>query len=122
MTNATMLGEKMQVELSRHCIKRIRERTDYTAEDVLYRTIQLLERTDIAEYILLEIPIGDEIVILDKEAGYSIALVVEQNDIIIKTIFCYSDNHHLYVGEKQKCVVLSKVTQMVNGLASRNIA
>lgn len=122
MLVATMLGEKIKVELSRHCMKRVKERTDYTTTSVLYGIVALLEREDVAEYILLEVPIGEEIVILDKSMSYSFVIVIGTNEIIVKTLFCNSKNSNPYVGAQQPCIVITDVMTLVKGHMLLNVA
>lgn len=110
---ANMLGEKMNVELSKHCVKRIMERTTYTPAEVLWSITLLLERKDVSEYLLYEVRIGDEVVIRDAYMNYSFSIAVDVNEIIIKTIFYDEDGKHLFVGAQQKCMILAPMESMM---------
>lgn len=109
---ANMLGEKMNVELSKHSVKRITERTDYTPAEVLWSITMLLEREDVSEYLLCKVKIGDEVVIKDEHMNYSFSISVDVNEIVIKTLFYDEDGKHLFVGAQQKCVILASTEAM----------
>lgn len=104
----------MTLSVSTHARSRTRERSCYDSpEDVLFATASLLEKDDIADYILGEITIGGAAVIIDEDTGRSYSLQVLQDEIIVKTVFYQTDSGVKFIAVNDEFTILLKNARVV---------
>lgn len=101
-----MLGYKMELSLSRHACDRIYERSDYDdPESCLFTLAGLLQSSDVADYILSEVAIGDCAVIADLDRGCTFCLQVCKDSIIVNTVF-YPEGMNFRVAKKEFFILI----------------
>lgn len=88
MTGNEMEPQKMTVTMSHHARNLVL--AHHASEDpdtVLMHVSLLLERKDIADYVLNEVRIGDCAVILDEDNGCAYGVRMFASEVIIQTVF-----------------------------------
>ncbi len=83
-----MCGQKMEYTLSRHAFQRIGLRTVLSPDDVFFRLALLLEREDVADYLLNEVKLGEDAVIIDEDNGVTSVLSMGLDHVAVKTVVC----------------------------------
>lgn len=96
MAGYDMEPQRMTVVMSRHARERVLERHDSESPDTaLIRIALLLERKDIADYVLNEVRIGDCAVILDEDSNCAYSIATGEDAIYIKTVYYLHQRHFI---------------------------
>lgn len=101
---ASLMGEKMSLEMSFRCKSQVKKIAPYDAEEVLYRVRELLERQDSAEYLLNDVKIGSTVAIVDEAEQFLYMIEVGTHDIMVENIFYIGENHPIPVKAEQPCI------------------
>lgn len=95
-----------QIELSYGYHVRDRLMSRFWDMDVSYFNIilyNIFSEPDVADYLINEVKVGEDVVIVDEDSGISIAANIDTDSIYIKTIYnAYEGN--LLIGEMEKVV------------------
>ena len=105
-----MSNEKMNVHLSWGCRKQIQTYCPYDEVEVLNGIANLMQRPDSAEYLLLEVKIGETAVVLDEGNQYMFLAEMSEHDIIITALYYYGEDapyaaQARYIKDEQPCIL-----------------
>lgn len=104
MCRINMQGFSIEVDYGSHVRYRLQTRFDGMDCDYLdYRIEVLFSDEQIADYLLNEVRIGDDVILVDEDSGITFALAVGTDQIYIKTVYnAYDRTSTLLVGDKQQ--------------------
>lgn len=85
----SMCGQKMEYSLSRHAFQRIGERSRVSSDEVFFQLAFLLEREDVGDYLLNEVRVGEEAVIIDEDNGTSYVIAMGADTVDVVTVHCH---------------------------------
>jgi hypothetical protein len=83
-----MCGQKMEYSLSRHAFHRMGLRAFLTPDDMFFRLALLLESEDVADYLLNDVRVGEDAVIIDEDNGVTSVVAMGVDSVTVKTIVC----------------------------------
>ncbi len=118
-TKAHLNGYPMAITMSSHAYKRSQQRIKSDANDVLQRIALLLENPEVAEYVMLDVKIGEDCVILDADTGSSYVLAVQETEIVVKTVYAPERASDTFVASKGSdfCVLVKKAEVLFTGIS-----
>lgn len=103
-----MQDYEIMVDYGPHVISRLYSR--FTGIDTYYLDFifeGIFTNEDVGEYLINDVRIGEEVVVIDEDSGISFALNVGTDCFFVKTLFnAYEGN--LLIGEMQKVLRLAK--------------
>ena len=104
MCRINMQGFQIEVDYGSHVRYRLQTRFEDMDCDYLdYRIEVLFSDEQVADYLLNEVRIGDDVVLVDEDSGISFALAVGTNQIYIKTVYnAYERMSAMHVADKQQ--------------------
>ncbi len=103
MQKINMLGYLIEVDYGSHVRQRLESRFDGLSCDYLnYRIEVLFGEEAVADYLLNEVKIGEEVILVDEDSGITFALAVGTESIYIKTVYNAYDRTRLLAGDKQQ--------------------
>ena len=93
----------MEIDYGMHVRQRLEVRFDGIDCSYLdYRIEVLFGDPEVADYLLNEVRIGEDVVLVDEDSGITFAIAVYTDSIYIKTVYNAYDQGALRVGEKQQ--------------------
>ena len=104
MCRINMQGFQIEVDYGSHVRYRLQTRFEDMDCDYLDYSIEVLFSDEqVADYLLNEVRIGDDVVLVDEDSGISFALAVGTNQIYIKTVYnAYERMSAMHVADKQQ--------------------
>lgn len=114
-THIKMDGQDMELTLTRHAHDRIMQRSFLNPDDEFFQLAFLLERDDVADYLLNDVRVGEDCVIIDEDNGVSYALNMGTDSVEVKTVFYMQDSckNRTIRASKNQFAVLIKNAQVV---------
>lgn len=101
--SVNMLGYRMDVDYGSHVKNRLRDRFDGLDISFLeYRIETLFEEEAVADYLLNEVRIGEEVVLVDEDSGITFAVAVGVDQFYIKTVYNAYGYSRLRCGDNQQ--------------------
>ncbi|MFW6047011.1 MAG: hypothetical protein ACOCP4_04410 [Candidatus Woesearchaeota archaeon] len=107
---ANLSGDIMEVNFPKHFSKRVEERVelgiveDIDASEVKERLVLILEIPAVADFVMLDIKVGDSFAICDYEYEMSFALRVHNKEIDVLTVFNESNGASLKLFEGERII------------------
>lgn len=110
MCRINMQGFQIEVDYGSHVRYRLQTRFEDMDCDYLdYRIEVLFSDEQVADYLLNEVRIGDDVVLVDEDSGISFALAVGTEQIYIKTVYnAYERMSAMHVADKQQILRYAK--------------
>ena len=103
MCRVNMQGYLMEIDYGRHVRQRLEVRFDGIDCSYLdYRIEVLFGDPEVADYLLNEVRIGEDVVLVDEDSGITFAIAVYTDSIYIKTVYNAYGQGAFRVGEKQQ--------------------
>lgn len=103
MCRVNMQGYLMEIDYGMHVRQRLEVRFDGIDCSYLdYRIEVLFGDPEVADYLLNEVRIGEDVVLVDEDSGITFAIAVYTDSIYIKTVYNAYDQGALRVGEKHQ--------------------
>ena len=104
MCRINMQGFQIEVDYGSHVRYRLQTGFEDMDCDYLdYRIEVLFSDEQVADYLLNEVRIGDDVVLVDEDSGISFALAVGTSQIYIKTVYnAYERMSAMHVADKQQ--------------------
>ena len=103
MCRVSMQGYLMEIDYGMHVRQRLEVRFDGIDCNYLdYRIEVLFGDPEVADYLLNEVRIGEDVVLVDKDSGITFAIAVYTDWIYIKTVYNAYDQGVFRVAEKQQ--------------------
>lgn len=104
MCRINMQGFQIEVDYGSHVRYRLQTRFEDMDCDYLdYRIEVLFSDEQVADYLMNEVRIGDDVVLVDEDSGISFALAVGTNQIYIKTVYnAHERMSAMHVADKQQ--------------------
>ena len=103
MCRVNMQGYLMEIDYGMHVRQRLEVRFDGIDCSYLdYRIEVLLGDPEVADYLLNEVRIGEDVVLVDEDSGITFAIAVYTDSIYIKTVYNAYGQGAFRVGEKQQ--------------------
>ena len=103
MCRVNMQGYLMEIDYGMHVRQRLEVRFDGIDCNYLdYRIEVLFGDPEVADYLLNEVRIGEDVVLVDEDGGITFAIAVYADSFYIKTVYNAYDQGALRVGEKQQ--------------------
>lgn len=101
--SVNMLGYRMEVDYGSHVKSRLRDRFDGLDVSFLeYRIETLFEEDAVADYLLNEVRIGEEVVLIDEDSGITFAVAVGVDQFYIKTVYNACSYSRMRCGDNQQ--------------------
>ena len=93
----------MEIDYGMHVRQRLEVRFDGIDCSYLdYRIEVLFGDPEVADYLLNEVRIGEDVVLVDEDSGITFAIAVYTDSIYIKTVYNAYGQAAFRVGEKQQ--------------------
>lgn len=103
MCRVNMQGYLMEIDYGMHVRQRLEVRFDGIDCSYLdYRIEVLFGDPEVADYLLNEVRIGEDVVLVDEDSGITFAIAVYTDSIYIKTVYNAYGQGAFRVGEKQR--------------------
>ena len=103
MCRVNMQGYLMEIDYGMHVRQRLEVRFDGIDCNYLdYRIEVLFGDPEVADYLLNEVRIGEDVVLVDEDSGITFAIAVYADSFYIKTVYNAYDQGALRVREKQQ--------------------
>ena len=103
MCRVNMQGYLMEIDYGMHVRQRLEVRFDGIDCSYLdYRIEVLFGDPEVADYLLNEVRIGEDVVLVDEDSGITFAIAVYTDSICIKTVYNAYGQAAFRVGEKQQ--------------------
>ena len=103
MCRVNMQGYLMEIDYGMHVRQRLEVRFDGIDCNYLdYRIEVLFGDPEVADYLLNEVRIGEDVVLVDEDSGITFAISVYTDSIYIKTVYNAYGQGAFRVGEKQQ--------------------
>ena len=103
MCRVNMQGYLMEIDYGIHVRQRLEVRFDRIDCNYLdYRIEVLFGDPEVADYLLNEVRIGEDVVLVDEDSGITFAIAVYADSFYIKTVYNAYDQGSLRVREKQQ--------------------
>lgn len=103
MCRVNMQGYLMEIDYGMHVRQRLEVRFDGIDCSYLdYRIEVLFGDPEVADYLLNEVRIGEDVVLVDEDSGITFAISVYADSFYIKTVYNAYDQGSLRVREKQQ--------------------
>ena len=103
MCRVNMQGYLMEIDYGMHVRQRLEVRFDGIDCSYLdYRIEVLYGDPEVADYLLNEVRIGEDVVLVDEDSGITFAIAVYTDSIYIKTVYNAYGQGAFRVGEKQQ--------------------
>ena len=103
MCRVNMHGYLMEIDYGMHVRQRLEVRFDGIDCSYLdYRIEVLFGDPEVADYLLNEVRIGEDVVLVDEDSGITFAIAVYTDSIYIKTVYNAYGQGAFRVGEKQQ--------------------
>ncbi len=103
MCRVNMQGYLMEIDYGMHVRQRLEVRFDGIDCNYLdYRIEVLFGDPEVADYLLNEVRIGEDVVLVDEDSGITFAISVYADSFYIKTVYNAYDQGSLRVREKQQ--------------------
>ena len=103
MCRVNMQGYLMEIDYGMHVRQRLEVRFDGIDCSYLdYRIEVLFGDPEVADYLLNEVRIGEDVVLVDEDSGITCAISVYADSFYIKTVYNAYDQGSLRVREKQQ--------------------
>ena len=103
MCRVNMQGYLMEIDYGMHVRQRLEVRFDGIDCNYLdYRIEVLFGDPEVADYLLNEVRIGEDVVLVDEDSGITFAIAVYTDSIYIKTVYNAYDQGAFRVAEKQQ--------------------
>ena len=103
MCRVNMQGYLMEIDYGMHVRQRLEVRFDGIDCSYLdYRIEVLFGDPEVADYLLNEVRIGEDVVLVDEDSGITFAIAVYTDPIYIKTVYNAYGQAAFRVGEKQQ--------------------
>lgn len=103
MCRVNMQGYLMEIDYGMHVRQRLEVRFDGIDCNYLdYRIEVLFGDPEVADYLLNEVRIGEDVVLVDEDSGITFAIAVYADSFYIKTVYNAYDQGSLRVREKQQ--------------------
>ncbi len=103
MQKVNMLGYIIEVDYGKHVRQRLESRfDDMNCEYLNYRIDVLFSDEAVADYLLNEVKIGEDVILVDEDSGITFALAVGTTEIYIKTVYNAYEHTRLLTGDKQQ--------------------
>lgn len=103
MCRVNMQGYLMEIDYGMHVRQRLEVRFDGIDCNYLdYRIEVLFGDPEVADYLLNEVRIGEDVVLVDEDSGITFAIAVYTDSIYIKTVYNAYDQGVFRVAEKQQ--------------------
>lgn len=103
MCRVNMQGYLMEIDYGMHVRQRLEVRFDGIDCSYLdYRIEVLFGDPEVADYLLNEVRIGEDVVLVDEDSGITFAIAVYTDSIYIKTVYNAYGQAAFRVGEKQQ--------------------
>lgn len=103
MCRVNMQGYLMEIDYGMHVRQRLEVRFDGIDCSYLdYRIEVLFGDPEVADYLLNEVRIGEDVVLVDEDSGITFAIAVYTDSIYIKTVYNAYGQGAFRVGEKQQ--------------------
>lgn len=103
MCRVNMQGYLMEIDYGMHVRQRLEVRFDGIDCNYLdYRIEVLFGDPEVADYLLNEVRIGEDVVLVDEDSGITFAIAVYTDSIYIKTVYNAYGQGAFRVGEKQQ--------------------
>jgi hypothetical protein len=118
-TRVYLTGYPMDIKMSGHACQRARQRIKADANDVLQRISLLLENPEVAEYITLDVKIGEDCVVFDADTGNSYVLVVQETEIVVKTVYAPDRASDTFIASRGSdfCMLVKKAEVLFTGIS-----
>ena len=88
MCKINMLGYTVEIDYGKHVRERLESRFDDMDCGYLdYRIEELFCEESVADYLMNEVRVGEDAVLIDEDSGITFALAVGTDLIYIKTVF-----------------------------------
>ena len=101
MCKVNMQGFLMEIDYGSHVRRRLETRFDDIDSTYLdYRIEVLFGDEQVADYLLNEVRIGDDVVLIDEDSGITFAIAVSADMFYIKTVYNAYEDSTLLIGEK----------------------
>ena len=103
MCKVNMQGFLMEIDYGSHVRRRLETRFDDIDSTYLdYRIEVLFGDEQVADYLLNEVRIGDDVVLIDEDSGITFAIAVSADMFYIKTVYNAYEQSALLMGEKEQ--------------------
>ena len=103
MCRVNMQGYLMEIDYGMHVRQRLEVRFDgIDCNYLAYRIEVLFGDPEVADYLLNEVRIGEDVVLVDEDSGITFAIAVYADSFYIKTVYNAYDQGALRVREKQQ--------------------
>ena len=103
MCRVNMQGYLMEIDYGMHVRQRLEVRFDGIDCNYLdYRIEVLFGDPEVADYLLNEVRIGEDVVLVDEDSGITFAISVYADSFYIKTVYNAYGQGAFRVGEKQQ--------------------
>ncbi len=103
MCRVNMQGYLMEIDYGMHVRQRLEVRFDGIDCSYLdYRIEVLFGDPEVADYLLNEVRIGEDVVLVDEDSGITFAISVYADSFYIKTVYNAYGQGAFRVGEKQQ--------------------
>lgn len=103
MCRVNMQGYLMEIDYGMHVRQRLEVRFDGIDCSYLdYRIEVLFGDPEVADYLLNEVRIGEDVVLVDEDSGITFAIAVYADSFYIKTVYNAYGQGALRVREKQQ--------------------
>ena len=103
MCRVNMQGYLMEIDYGMHVRQRLEVRFDGIDCSYLdYRIEVLFGDPEVADYLLNEVRIGEDVVLVDEDSGITFAIAVYTDSIYIKMVYNAYGQGAFRVGEKQQ--------------------
>lgn len=103
MCKINMLGYSIEIDYGRHVKQRLYSRFDDMDIAYLeYRIDVLFSDTAVAEYLMNEVKIGEDVVLIDEDSGIVFAVNVGKEVIYIMTIYNAFEGSGFRCGDHQQ--------------------
>jgi len=96
-----MLDYSIDVDYGTHVLNRLRTRFDMESAWLDYILESIFTDENVADYLINDVRIGEDVIVIDEDSGVSFALNVGTDCFYVKTVFnAYDDS--MRIGDMQK--------------------
>ena len=91
----------IDVDYGTHVLNRLRTRFDMESAWLDYILESIFTDENVADYLINDVRIGEDVIVIDEDSGVSLALNVGMDCFYVKTVFnAYDDS--MRIGDMQK--------------------
>lgn len=103
MCKVNMLGYPIEIDYGSHVKQRLRSRFDDVDIAFLeYRIEVLFSEEAVAEYLMNEVKIGEDVILIDEDSGITFAVNVGVEVIYIMTVYNAFEYSGFRLGDRQQ--------------------